>query len=647
MKKDSIRSFLEFFLLLSWAICVWYVIIFRSSRGLWFFSVLALGGFAFLGAIWLRSNKNIELPKPRPAKYPKSMWTGIVLAGLFVLILSFQVNAQIFSNMVGRLLVAVLFAGIGALVLTLNGSNQSIFLEFAALFLGYGIAYRIIGFLPDIQSGPFALGWSEGSRFYNASTFASEMLYGKQLHLPILHPSRYLMQALPFFVGIRDILAHRIWQVILWLGVTLWGSWLIARRVNRGFKLPVWLVTAFCWMFFFQGAVYYHLMFIAILVLIGYKREKPIQTLVFVILASVWAGISRINWIPVPGLLASVLYLIDEPINPKRWINYLVRPAAWTIVSLAVGLLSKQVYIQLSGENPALFDSALNSALLWYRLWPNATFFLGILPAITLTCLPLTAMVIGRIWSGVGKQVFWLRWVLLAGVLAAFFVGGVLVSLKIGGGGDLHNLDAFLLFFLLICLSILSNGIQTDSILDQETRQTNWQPVWLMLGLIIPVIFTIISIGDKQIAVGKNDNSDLTALNDAINLVVKEQGDVLFIAERQLLTFDSLDYKTVVQPYEKVFLMEMAMVENRPYLKEFWKLLETQTYSMIVTDTINVELQNNSRSFSEENNMWVQLVLMPILENYEPAFSLQGGGVNVLIPKGNPELLEKLKTVTD
>ena len=93
--------------------------------------------------------------------------------------------------------------------------------------------------------------------------------------------------------------------------------------------------------------------------------------------------------------------------------------------------------------------------------------------------------------------------------------------------------------------------------------------------------------------------------------------------------------------------MEMAMVENRPYLKEFWKLLETQTYSMIVTDTINVELQNNSRSFSEENNMWVQLVLMPILENYEPAFSLQGGGVNVLIPKGNPELLEKLKTVTD
>ena len=647
MKKASIRSFLEFFLLLLWAICVWYVIIFRSSRGLWFFSVLVLGGLAFLGAIWLRSSKKIDLPKPKPAKFPKSMWIGIVLVGLFVLILSFQVNAQIFSSMVGRLLVAVLFAGIGALVLSMNGSNQSIFLEFAALFLGYGIAYRIFGFLPDIQSGPFALGWSEGSRFYNASTFASEMLYGRQLHLPILHPSRYLMQALPFFVGIRNILAHRIWQVILWLGVTLWGSWLIATRVNRGLKLPVWLVTAFCWMFFFQGAVYYHLMFIAILVLIGYKREKPIQTLVFVFLASVWAGISRINWIPVPGLLASVLYLIDEPINPKRWINYLVRPAAWTVVSFAVGLLSKQVYIQLSGENPALFDSALNSALLWYRLWPNATFFLGILPAITLACLPLASMVISRIWSGIGKQVFWLRWFSLAGVLAAFFVGGVLVSLKIGGGGDLHNLDAFLLFFLFICLSILSKGIQTDSISDHETRQANWQPVWLMLGLIIPVIFTIISIGDKQIAFGKNSHNDLTALNNAINLVAEEQGDVLFIAERQLLTFDSLDYKTVVQPYEKVFLMEMAMVENRPYLKEFWKLLETHTYSMIVTDTINVELQNNSRSFSEENNMWVQLVLMPILEDYEPAFSLQGGGVNVLIPKGNPELLEKLKTVTD
>jgi len=50
------------------------------------------------------------------------------------------------------------------------------------------------------------------------------------------------------------------------------------------------MVDRFALPFLFQGAVYYHLMVCVVLVLLGYKKDKPLRTLIFVLLASVWAG---------------------------------------------------------------------------------------------------------------------------------------------------------------------------------------------------------------------------------------------------------------------------------------------------------------------------------------------------------------------
>lgn len=646
MKSDELKTFLKMFLLMIWAICVWYVFDQIHHRGVFFFSIMALGAAVFLAAVWLFANKQVNLPVRGAEKASHCTWV-ILAAGLAILVLSFQLQVQVFNSVVGRLLAALLFAGIGAVAVFLKSSTRSIYIDFAVLLLGYGLVYRAVGFLSEIQTGAFALGWSEGSRFYNASTFAARQLYGASLPLPVLHPTRYLLQALPFFVGINSILAHRVWQVILWLGATLLGSWLVARRVSRGLQFPVWLLTAFCWLFFFQGAVYYHLMVVAIIVLAGYNAEKPFRTLLFVVLAALWAGISRINWIPVPGLLAMTLYLFDKPMDLKHWFKYLVWPAIWTLFSLGVGLLSKQVYMRISGEDPALFDSAFSSALLWYRLFPNATFFMGILLAIGIVCLPLSVLVVKKMKRGLYHQVVWPRWLLLGGILAAFFLGGVLVSLKIGGGGDLHNLDAFLVFFLIIALNVLAGKLVSDEgeIVGWGVR--DWQPVWLMLTLILPVFFTMIKVGGGPITWVKAEDNDLQILNQAINLTSDEPGKVLFISERQLLTFDSLDYREVVSPYEKVFLMEMAMGKNQPYLKQFYADLASGEFKAIVTDTINTNLQGRNRSFSEENNVWVQLVLEPMLEQYEPALQLRNGGAYLLISKGNKPLLEQIKALAD
>jgi hypothetical protein len=46
--------------------------------------------------------------------------------------------------------------------------------------LSYGTAYKVFSFIPDVSAYPFSLGWSEISRYYLASLFFAEKLYGTQ-----------------------------------------------------------------------------------------------------------------------------------------------------------------------------------------------------------------------------------------------------------------------------------------------------------------------------------------------------------------------------------------------------------------------------------------------------------------------------------
>ena len=48
-----------------------------------------------------------------------------------------------------------------------------------------------------------------------------------------------------------------------------------------------------------------------ILVLWGFDATHFWRNLVLVLVASLWAGISRVNWLPVPGMLAAALYLLE------------------------------------------------------------------------------------------------------------------------------------------------------------------------------------------------------------------------------------------------------------------------------------------------------------------------------------------------
>jgi len=49
-----------------------------------------------------------------------------------------------------------------------------------------------------VTNYPFAMGWSETSRFYYPSLFISEAVYGQTLPLPILHPTLHLLLVPPY-----------------------------------------------------------------------------------------------------------------------------------------------------------------------------------------------------------------------------------------------------------------------------------------------------------------------------------------------------------------------------------------------------------------------------------------------------------------
>jgi len=450
------------------------------------------------------------------------------------------------------------------------------------------------------------------------------------------------MQALPFFLGIRSILAHRLWQVLLWIGMTAWGAALLAKRFRGKVGLPHWLLIIGLALFFFQGAVYYHLMACVILVLIGYRKDKPWRTLFFVLLASVWAGISRVNWMPVPGLIATALYILDEPLQNKKWAVYLKFPIIWNVAGIASAWLSQQAYIRISGNDSALFGSAFSSALLWNRLWPNRTFILGIVPGILIVCIPAILFMRQEWKNGQKPQFQWLRWLGLAGILFVFLAGGIIASLKIGGGGDLHNLDAFLVFWALISGSLILGAYAPDESVQPKIVINLTTFEWLVT-LIVPLFFTLMQGARWNFIPRISELKDVEEMQTTLNALQHQPGEVLFISERQLVTFGDITGIRMIPDYEKVFLMEMAMSNNQMYLLTFYQNLEAHTYKAIITDPIKTNWQGETHSFGSENDAWVGKVLLPMLEEYEFAASWRSGEVNLLIPKGQPELLQEIQ----
>ncbi len=235
-------------------------------------------------------------------------------------------------------------------------------------------------------------------------------------------------------------------------------SWVFVRRL----KLQEWttalVVGGWFFLYLFQGAVYYHLQICVIIILLGVSTKHPWRSLAAIIVSSFWAGMSRINWFPVPAILAITLYLLEEPYSRAgQFWRYIAKPVLWGVVGLGTALLGEAFYIAISGNTDlSAFGSSLTSSLLWYRWFPSDTNPIGIIPGTLIVSLPLFLLLYLSIRKHL-NNLHPLRWFGAAAMLFILLGGGLVVSTKIGGGGDLHNMDAYMVLLALIgCLFLRS-----------------------------------------------------------------------------------------------------------------------------------------------------------------------------------------------
>jgi hypothetical protein len=249
-------------------------------------------------------------------------------------------------------------------------------------------------FHPEVSTYLFSLGWSEASRYYYASLWFARHEYGISVPASILHPSRYLMQSLPFLLPTASLAIHRLWQVLLWICTATLTSWLLVRRLRiPGEKRPLVIslaMIAWAFLFLFQGPIYYHLLVMVIFLLWGFDHRRFWRNLVLVIIASLWAGISRVNWLPVPGLLAASLFLLEVKVAGKPLRRYMLPPAVWVIAG-TTAVTSASRSISRYRAILAWFGSSFTSDLLWYACCPTQP-TLGIFPSAVLVSLPILGL---------------------------------------------------------------------------------------------------------------------------------------------------------------------------------------------------------------------------------------------------------------
>ena len=508
-------------------------------------------------------------------------------------------------------------------------------------------ALKAASFLPSLSTHPLSLDWSEGSRYFYASLFFSRSLYGIDAPLPVLHPAQYLLQSVPFLIPGSPIWLHRLWQVLLWISTPLLSAWLLSHRLALHNSLHKGLFIAWSFLFLLIGPVFYHLFlpFILILALFLFPVPTRLRTAISfaaLILASIWAGICRVNWFPVPAFLAASLFLLEQPIGSRNLSRYLLHPFLWVFSGTALALASYLVYIRLSGNPLHYFASSFTSNLLWRRLLPNPTFPPGILLAISAVSLPLLLIFALQLFNP-HRRFHPIRPIGLAAMLLVVLAEGLVVSTKIGGGSNLHNMDAFLsllwvisayLFFGRFSPDLTPTGEQTLKL--PSNRLPALRRLALTLAILAPLPFALLSVKEVSLP-GREDTAKLiTRLQDYATEASKNSGEVLFIANRQLLTFHEIEGIPLVPEYERVFLMEMAMANNETYLETFYNDLKKHRFSLIVVEPSLPRTDTGIERFSIEDDIWYKYVWRELMCTYEPYKTFSVAHLQLLVPRENP-----------
>ena len=475
--------------------------IWESKRFIAFLVVTAFSlAFAFYSLLGILKNRKFVIPFSLN-KLPGWLKSIIIivlilLPGLVKWILPLPLNFSIGFWM--EFFIIFLIALFIVYQTNTNRSSWHELIKIGCYILLAGAGHAVFYKLSQVTNYPFTLYWSEGNRFFDYSALFGSFRYSLPDGEVIKAFTTWGMQlpwALPFVIPNLTIGAFRFWYQLMWILPTFALGVVAANRVKTG-KSTFFIVLVFAsWTFLFldQGPIYAPLVIGAILTLIA-VRAKLLPAFLIIFAASYYTHSARWTWSYAPGLWAGLLSLlaIKDPSLDKKGLKQLVKPIALGLAGYLGGQLVPSIIKSInSSSSVALLPNAAASTsrqpLLWDRLFPNPTFPPGILWALVWAVLPviilLVVLILQKKW-----RTNWLQNLALLIVPGAFLVVGIIASVKIGGGSNLHNLDMFLVSLVLIASSVLV------SIFKENENPIKFSPIASLLlftVLISPVTFSL------------------------------------------------------------------------------------------------------------------------------------------------------------
>jgi hypothetical protein len=523
-----------------------------------------------------------------------------------------------------QILSAFVLAGWAALMFKSIWVNVDIRLIASGVVSIQGFLLKLASLLATVSATPFVIKWEENYRFYYASLLASERVYGQAIPLSPVDFSLNLLNGLPFLAGDFPIWFHRLWWVLLTLGLAGLTAWALTLRLNLNNRLGRWSLLIFLVLYFLQeGGVKYNLLVCVAIVFLGFSIRHPWRSLITVLLASFWAGLSRVNWLPVPALLAICLYLLEKRIDSKSILLYLKRPVLLGTAGLISALGAYLLVGKLPGAAHSSVETMLQQEFLWYRLLPNSTYPPGILIPVLLLSLPVFWILLT-----LRPKLHAIRFTGLLLSVLALLGGGILVSVKIGGGSDLHNLDAYLTLSVTIFLYVLFQKVQVDCATIGKPQVSWWM---FALIVLLPFFSAAKSLQPYPSYHSEETNEALEIINQEVQEAAQE-GEVLFMHQRQLLTFGYVE-SPLVPEYENVFLLDMALTRDETYLQKFYTDLCHRRFRLIVSEIHRNSLQGRNFAFGDENDIWYFAITRPLLEFYQLSGSIAEHDIEFYIPR--------------
>ena len=339
-------------------------------------------------------------------------WLLVIVLLVFpVWLLQYTPWGVVFSGLYFRLLLWIYVAYGMAVFLQADMRFASWYNLLAALLLtssAFSVAFALI----NVSDYPFSIGWSEGNRIWDYSLYFGRYLYDYPVGEDIFATTdagRQLGGGLPFIIPGVTILFERLWVSLTTIIPYLLLGLAAFRFTVKDRKL--WFLLGF-WAFIFlkQGPIHPRLVLCAFV--IGLTWRKPLWLAVpLVFITSYLAEESRYTWLFAPGMWIVMLefsgaVLQKDRLQKSTWWRAIILGLSGalggyygpTIVNWVQALFSDGTPADLAGAGAISVSSVTSSVtthpLLWYRLFPNATYGIGIILALLIAVAPTVLFLI-------------------------------------------------------------------------------------------------------------------------------------------------------------------------------------------------------------------------------------------------------------